>query len=167
MDIRERLPVHPVPGLVRTRRGQDLRLDGLVRVPCTLSTADLASLPSVEFAVPFECEEGWKVDLLRWRGVRLLDVLALGQPRADAAWVRVSAGEYTQPAALIDAEGALLATELNGQPLSQEHGGPWRLVLRGASCFSSVKWVDHLELTAEPGEATGQAIALSRLAREP
>jgi DMSO/TMAO reductase YedYZ molybdopterin-dependent catalytic subunit len=163
MDIRERLPVHPVPGLVRTGRGQDLRLDGLVKIPCTLSTTDLASLPSLEVSSPFECEEGWKVDLLRWRGVRLLDVLALAQPRTGAAWVRVSAGEYTQPVALVDAEGALLATELNGQPLSREHGGPWRLVLPAASCFSSVKWVDNLELAAEPGEATGQVIALARL----
>ncbi|HEU0167242.1 MAG TPA: molybdopterin-dependent oxidoreductase [Chloroflexota bacterium] len=165
MDIRQRLPVHPVPELVHNARGQELRLDGLVRVPCALSAAELASLPTVELSSPFECEEGWRVDLLRWRGVRLLDVLALAKPRAEAVWVRVSAGEFTQPVALTDAEGALLASELNGQPLSQDHGGPWRLVLPGASCFSSVKWVDHLELTAQSGEASGQAIALARLGK--
>jgi DMSO/TMAO reductase YedYZ molybdopterin-dependent catalytic subunit len=166
MDILDRLPVHAVPEPVRGGHAQLLRLDGLVKVSRTLSTADLASLPRVELSSPFECEEGWKVDVLRWRGVRLLDVLALGQPRVEAAWVRVSAGEYTEPVALIEVEGALVATELDGQTLSREHGGPWRLVRPGARCFSSVKWVDHLELTAEPGEGTGQAIALARLERQ-
>jgi len=100
---------------------------------------------------------------LSWRGVRLTDVLALGRPLAEAVWVRVSSGEYAHPVALKGAERALLADELNGQPLGPEHGGPWRLVIPGARCFSSVKWVDHLELTAEPGERTGQAIARARL----
>jgi len=33
----------------------------------------------------------------------------------------------------------------------------------GRECFTSVKWVDRLELTAEAGERTGEHIACSRL----
>jgi DMSO/TMAO reductase YedYZ molybdopterin-dependent catalytic subunit len=65
--------------------------------------------------------------------------------------------------ALADCERAVLAIYLNGRPLEIEHGAPWRLVLPGGSCFTSVKWVERLELAAQPGEQSGRAIARARL----
>ena len=166
MDVRQTLPEHPVPETARRMaRRLELKIDGLVEALRILSTANLARLARVEVTTPFECEEGWEVRNLTWRGIRLNDVLALGVPSREARWVRVSSGDYAVPLALVDAEQALLAEELNGQPLGLEHGGPWRLVVTGGVCFTSVKWVDHLELTMEPGEETGRAIAGARLAK--
>ncbi len=165
MEIRSRLPEHPIPeGVRRAVQMGRLVVDGLVEQASAFSPADLAGLPRAELTEPFICEEGWQVPRLTWCGVRLLDVLAIAQPRAEAHWLRVSAGEYAVPLSLEEAGQAILADELNGQPLSLSHGGPWRLVMSGAACFSSVKWVDHLELAAEPGEASGEAIARARLA---
>jgi DMSO/TMAO reductase YedYZ molybdopterin-dependent catalytic subunit len=114
---------------------------------------------------PFVCEEGWQTPALTWEGVRLLDVLELGEPRSGAGWVRVCAGDYAVPLAVNDAAAAVLAERLNGELLGLDHGGPWRLVIPGASCFTSVKWVDRLQLAAEPGDASGERIARGRLER--
>src|SRR5205823_13427947 len=108
----------------------------------------------------------WQVPSLRWRGVRLGDLLALVRPLASARHVRVYAGEYAVPLALDAAQDALLAEALNGEPLSVAHGAPWRLVVPGGQCFTSVKWVERLEVTAAPGAADGERIARARLQRD-
>jgi DMSO/TMAO reductase YedYZ molybdopterin-dependent catalytic subunit len=91
-----------------------------------------------------------------------MDVLALAKPLPTAHYVRVHAGNYVVPLSLAEAEHALLADTLNDQPLAVEHGAPWRLALAGGACFTSVKWVDRLELCAEPGENVGQRVAQRR-----
>jgi DMSO/TMAO reductase YedYZ molybdopterin-dependent catalytic subunit len=75
----------------------------------------------------------------------------------------VRAGNYWTALPLDQIDDALLCDRLNGEPLSRAHGAPWRLVVSGGACFTSVKWVSALELVAEPGEATAEAIARGRL----
>jgi DMSO/TMAO reductase YedYZ molybdopterin-dependent catalytic subunit len=115
------------------------------------------------FEEPFVCEEGWSVAGLCWGGVRLAELLALAQPLPAARYVRAGAGSYVVPVRLPDAAGARVCDELNGTPLSIEHGAPWRLVLPGGACYTSVKWLDRLKLTAEAGEHAAQRIARARL----
>lgn len=165
MEVRESLPRHTVPSSVLASGARALRVEGLVERPLTLRPDDLANLPRARLAEPFTCEEGWQTTALSWDGVRLPDVLDLAGPRAEGGWVRVSAGDYTVPLPVAAAAEAVLADSLDGEPLSIEHGAPWRLVLPGASCFTSVKWVDRLELAAEPGDASGGRIARARLDR--
>ena len=157
------LPVHPVPEAVRRRPEWTIRVDGLVERPRVLSRRDLSRLPRYEIQCDFRCEEGWHVEDLRWRGIRLIDILALAGSRAPAAFVRVSSDGYVVPVALADVAAALLCDELDGRPVTLEHGGPWRLMLPRSECFTSVKWVDRLEVTATPGESTGEQIARARL----
>jgi DMSO/TMAO reductase YedYZ molybdopterin-dependent catalytic subunit len=80
---REHLPIFsPAPAdEARAARGL-LRIDGLVAQPLELSLADLRALPRIGLDEAFVCEEGWTVPGLRWRGIRLADVLALAQPLA-------------------------------------------------------------------------------------
>ena len=164
MEIRQSLPLHDVP---RDRRegaaGRLLRVDGLVARRLELSQADLAQLPRVDLEEPFVCEEGWSVPGLRWGGVRLADILALAQPVGAASYVRASSGAWVVPIPLVDAASVLVCDELNGEPLSVEHGAPWRLVPSGGPCYSNVKWLDRLELTAEPGEHDAERLARARL----
>ncbi len=164
MEKRASLPEHPVPSKLLKA---DLRVDGLVERPVTLRRNDLAGLPRTEIVETFTCEEGWEVPGLRWRGVRLRDVIERAGVQDTARWVRLSAGEYTVPVSIDQAGSALLADELNGKPLTLEHGAPWRLVVPGASCFTSVKWVDRLELSTDPGDRSGERTALARLNQRP
>jgi DMSO/TMAO reductase YedYZ molybdopterin-dependent catalytic subunit len=163
METRSTLPNHPVPDVVPGARSGVLRVDGLVERAIELSQESVGLLRRTALDEPFTCEEGWSVPGLRWRGIRLLDVLALARPLPAARFVRVCAGTYILPLAVADAESALLCDELSGEPLHVEHGAPWRLVVPGGKCFSSVKWVDRLELVSALGDGTAEAIARGRL----
>jgi DMSO/TMAO reductase YedYZ molybdopterin-dependent catalytic subunit len=86
-----------------------------------------------------------------WHGIPLLQVIALAQPLETARYVRVCAGSYALPVALAEAQEALLCDQLDGQPIPQRHGAPWRLLLPGGATHTSVRWIDRLEVTEEPG----------------
>jgi len=77
--------------------------------------------------------------------------------------LRVGAGAYEVTLALDSLDGALLCDALDGKPLSPEHGAPWRLLVPCDKCFTSVKWVDRLEVTSGRGEPLGERVARSRL----
>jgi GntR family transcriptional regulator len=155
-EVRPRLPAHPVPPPVRAAVGHDrLEVSGLVARAASLCHADLAPLGRTTLQQPFACDEGWVVPSLRWTGVRLAEVLALAEPLAAARFVRVRAGAYAMPLSLAEVSEALLADELDGEPLALEHGAPWRLVVPGGACHTSVKWVDRLEVVAQANLAAG------------
>ncbi|MGC2210089.1 MAG: molybdopterin-dependent oxidoreductase [Candidatus Korobacteraceae bacterium] len=157
----ESLPVHPTG-----RAGAEpktIRIDGLAAHPAELALADLQRLPQQELTEDFSCEEGWTVPNLKWQGPTLEAVLAIAEPHSEAKWVQASAGDFSVPIPLQEAHRVLLAISLGGEAVPTEHGGPVRLVLAGGDCWTSIKWIDHLELRAAPGENTGKTIALGRL----
>lgn len=166
MDIRDDLPNHP-PQQEQLPAADDagaLRYSGLVAQPGRLSPTRLAALPRRQLAERFACEEGWAVDGLVWEGIPLAAVVACCQPLPTARYVLVVAGGYRVALALAEVDRALLCDHLKGEPLTVEHGAPWRLVLSGGACFTSVKWVSALEFAAEATTETGEQIARDRLA---
>lgn len=132
-----------------------LHVGGLVTAARVFAPEDLARLPRTGLATDFHCHGKSSSSDRLWQGPRLVDVLSLAGPAPTAQYIRVGAGEYVVPLSRQEAEEAILADTVNGQPLSVENGGPWRLVLPGVRCFANVKWVDRLEAAAEPGENTG------------
>lgn len=164
MEIRSNLPVHTKHGDRPDRnREPRLRVEGLVARSVDIRRAEMAALPHTTHEEPFTCEEGWTVPRVRWRGVQLADVIALANPLPSARYVRVHAGNYAVPVSLDEAAVALVCDEMDGRALTAAHGAPWRLLVPGRECFTSVKWVDRLELTAQAGERTGEHIARGRL----
>ena len=155
------LPVHPgsPPESDRPR----LVVEGLVAHRLELTPADLALLPLADMTDDFRCLEGWSVPGLHWRGVALTTLLDAAGIAANASHVQASAGDFSTPLTLDQARRALLATHLDDAPLAREHGGPVRLVVPGADCFTSIKWLDRIELSAQPGQDTAREIALGRL----
>ena len=168
MEIRKTLPVHDVPpDARRNATAPKLRIDGLVTNPRWIDPADLASLPRTSLNEEFSCEEGWTVPEQRWSGIALSEVLSLAGPLPEAKFVRVGAGAFVVPLAIEDIEAAVLCDTLNDSTIPLEHGAPWRLFVPGKSCYTSVKWVDRLEVTSQPGENAGERIARSRLPKKP
>lgn len=160
-DVLEVLPSHPNS---RPDAGsKPLCIDGLVANPMELTAVDLQGLRQQELTEDFNCVEGWTVPTVKWRGVALETILRLVGVDPKAQWVQASAGEFSVPIPLQETPRALLATQLAGDPLPIEHGGPVRLVLSGGDCWTSIKWLDHLELRAKPGKNIGKEIALGRL----
>jgi DMSO/TMAO reductase YedYZ molybdopterin-dependent catalytic subunit len=156
----------------RPEQWAGLRVDGLVAAPRLFSKAELEALAHASLTDDFRCEEGWQVDNQRWEGVSLADLLQLVQPLSTARYAEISAAAYSVavPLSTADASGSeattpsrvLLANRLNGEALPEVHGGPCRLVMAGAVCYASVKWVDHIRLTAERPDETAPHIAAQR-----
>jgi len=143
--------------------GDGIVVDGLVAYRRTLTAADLAPLRRFVITEDFVCEEGWTVPNVRWCGVRLIDVLAAAQPLPTARYVRVCAGVYATPVPLASSQDVLLCDHMDDHPLTRDDGGPWRLLWPGHACFTSVKHVARLELTADAGPEDAKRIALGRL----
>lgn len=161
----ERLPVFWAPDPPRDVDAWTVRVEGLVSSPAQLPVGAIRAMPAAELTVDFRCEEGWEVPELRWTGVPLLDLLRESAPLPDAKYVGVAAGGFVTWLDLsqVESSRALLAYDLQGQPIPWEHGGPLRLVLADGLCYQSVKWVDRLVLASEPGVETAEHIAMDRL----
>ena len=108
--------------------------------------ADIKALPRVEMTTQLKCIEGWSI-IVNWAGTRFADFLAKyplasrsGQPIRDVANPPADLAPYVSLVTPdeeyyvgLDMHSAihpqtLLCYEINGQPLSLEHGAPLRLV---------------------------------------
>jgi DMSO/TMAO reductase YedYZ molybdopterin-dependent catalytic subunit len=95
-----------------------------------------------------DCTGGWYARAA-WEGARLDRLLPPGAPDqagANASVVVASATGYRRRLPLADARTLLLATRLDGRPLSAGHGFPARLVAPGRRGFWWVKWVTSIDL---------------------
>jgi DMSO/TMAO reductase YedYZ molybdopterin-dependent catalytic subunit len=134
-----------------------LTLDGLVRRPMSLTWDDLRALPRTQWTRDFQCVTGWRVDDVRWEGVRLRDLLAEAGVDDDAQAVTFYShdGVYTESLTLDQAmdDEVLVATHLDGDVVSQAHGGPVRLVVVPMYGYKSLKWLSRIELVdaVDPG----------------
>ncbi|MFL6568330.1 MAG: sulfite oxidase [Chthoniobacterales bacterium] len=109
-----------------------------------------------------------------WRGVWLRDVLARAGVKENAAEVILEGADrgaikepprppneinYARSLPLEKAQGdVLLAFEMNGAPLTPEHGFPLRAVVGGWFGMASVKWLQRIIVTATPFNGYYQSI---------
>jgi DMSO/TMAO reductase YedYZ molybdopterin-dependent catalytic subunit len=105
-----------------------------------------------------------------WKGARLSDVFERVRAKREANRVLISGFDsYTTKSAssvpgaswVFTAEelkkaGAFLATEMNGSPLTRDHGSPVRLVVPGWYGCTCIKWVDEITFTDDSATATSQ-----------
>lgn len=165
-----------LPDLLDTTKPWQLLLDGLVEKPIALDLADLAPLTQPMGVHLIECSgngNGGKFGLLgaaQWAGVPVAALLAMTKPTAAAARVLVEGFDlHSKPSennqslagaswifAPGDLDDALLATEMNGQPLPPDHGAPLRLLVPGWYGCCNIKWVTRIAWVEDGVAATGQ-----------
>ncbi|WP_396222591.1 sulfite oxidase [Gemmatimonas sp.] len=145
-----------------------------------ISLDALAAMPQHEVLMTMECAGNWRlgmdpvpagepwqcgaVSTTRWRGVALATVLANAGPASGAVEV-LARGADAGPRD--DAEGivrferslpfdvamhpdTLLATHMDGEPLTPDHGAPVRLVVPNWYGMASVKWLAALDVLNAP-----------------
>ena len=143
-----------------------LRIDGLVRRPRELGYDELLRLPRAEQTSDFHCVTGWSVGGVRWAGVRFRDLLALTGPLPQAHALRFVSAENPYEDTLTLAQAlradAMLAYEMDGQPLSRPHGAPVRVVMPEMYGYKNVKWVERIELVARPSDGFWEKLGYDR-----
>jgi molybdopterin-dependent oxidoreductase-like protein protein len=110
--------------------------------------ASLAALPQHEVTCRLDCTSGWYATG-RWRGVLVSDLLGSAPAGTRSLQVRSHTG-YSRRFDPGIAGAMLLATHLDGEPLSAGMGAPVRLVVPGRRGFWWVKWVTAVEPSTEP-----------------
>jgi len=133
---------------VPTERWQ-LRIDGDCENPLTLSFQDFMALEQVDDVSDFHCVTTWSRLNLRWRGVRVSDLLALALPKASATHLMCHAyDDYSTNVSLAEAlkPDVLLVHSVDGKPLPREHGGPVRMITPQLYAWKGAKWINRLEL---------------------
>lgn len=146
-----------------------LNITGLVGRTMTLSLDDIMSMDKVEFDAGFECGGNrpagiWNglVGNARWGGISLRSLLTeariedegieivfygadKGIENVRETDVEVAFGRSMH---IDDAMGtdAILAYEMNGEPLPHYHGAPLRLLVPGWYGVCNVKWLEQINV---------------------
>ena len=128
-----------------------LRIEGLVEQPLDLSYEELLALPRADQVSDFHCVTGWSVPDVRWAGVRFADLMAAARPKASArALAFVSAERPFFESLTLEQAGrddAMLAYEMDGRPITREHGAPCRVVMPAMYGYKGTKWLQTIVVT--------------------
>ncbi|MEP7320151.1 MAG: sulfite oxidase-like oxidoreductase [Panacibacter sp.] len=125
-----------------------LTLDGAVEHPVTLTWDDFMALPQTDDTSDFHCVTTWSKLNMNWKGVRLLDLAALVQPKETATHILCYGyDDYTTNVSLEEAlkPDVLLVHSYEGKPLPEEHGGPVRMITPQLYAWKGSKWISRIE----------------------
>lgn len=117
----------------------------------SLTLADIRTLPKHEETIDFKCVEGWST-VTSFAGARLSEFTAKFAPDgASAQYVGMQTPDKNYYVSL-DMPSALhpqtlLAWEMNGQTLTQDHGAPLRLVMPVKYGIKNIKRIARIEYT--------------------
>jgi DMSO/TMAO reductase YedYZ molybdopterin-dependent catalytic subunit len=125
-----------------------LIVDGAVEYPLHLNWTDFMALPQTADTSDFHCVTTWSKLNMNWKGVRLLDLAALAQPKENATHILCYGyDDYTTNVSLEEAlkPDVLLAHTVEEQPLPREHGGPVRMITPQLYAWKGSKWINRIE----------------------
>src|SRR5438034_3104273 len=154
-----------------------LTLDDLRRMPAVERAVTLECAGNGRLAMrPLPIGEtvgDYAVSTARWKGALLHEVLERARPAANGVEVRFEGADHgsyhLKPVlpetdqsdltfvrslalshAIDPAAELLIAYEMNGEPLSPDHGAPLRLIAPHWFAVASVKWLRHIDVLTEP-----------------
>jgi DMSO/TMAO reductase YedYZ molybdopterin-dependent catalytic subunit len=132
--------------------------------PQALSIADLKQMGFETMATVLQCSGS-----VMWAGIPVREVLqALGGVSAGMVYMTGTGGEKLpegiDPNAVVversvpvaAMQDAMLAWEMNGEPMPLAHGGPLRLIVPGYSGVNNIKYIKRLAFTKEQTQAAIQ-----------
>ena len=159
-----------------------LVIDGCTRSTQTLAYSDIISMPRRTMPITMECAgnnrtdldppvsgnkfQGGAISTAIWAGAALLDALDLAGILKEAQEIVFKGADsgipyegkppspYARSLPLDEAmhHEVLLAYEMNGEPLPEDHGYPLRLIVPGWYGMASVKWLTRITLIDHPYE---------------
>jgi DMSO/TMAO reductase YedYZ molybdopterin-dependent catalytic subunit len=162
--------------LLPEAKSWQIGMAGPTRHPVRLPIAEIRSAAKPTGLHLMECAGNVRltrfgmISVGHWAGVSMSEILESAVAKPEGSRVLISGFDrYVAPsgssvpgaswiftAQELKEAGAFLATELNGQPLTPDHGAPVRLVVPGWYGCTCIKWVDSITLVDEKVEATSQ-----------
>jgi DMSO/TMAO reductase YedYZ molybdopterin-dependent catalytic subunit len=156
--------------------GWHIAVDGLVALKHIIRVREiqLAARPLgihlVECAGNTRAAHFGMISVGDWTGVPMEEILTAAKPTKNATQVLVSGFDQyvtnsvtSTPGASwifgledLTKAGAFLATQMNGKPLSPDHGAPVRLIVPNWYGCTCIKWVDRISLVNDSAAATSQ-----------
>ena len=131
----------------------NLNLHGLVNTPMTLTYDQILALPSVEEYATLECVSnmigGDLMSTALWKGVKLKDLLASAGVSSGANYVVFKCYDGYDVGIPLEnamADGTILAYQMNGVNLPEDHGYPLRAIVPGLYGMMNAKWITEIEL---------------------
>jgi DMSO/TMAO reductase YedYZ molybdopterin-dependent catalytic subunit len=140
-----------------------LKIEGAASGPLTLPLAAILELPRQQLTTELRCVEGWSM-IVTWTGARLADFIAAYPPAMrDGSRPNPARPDLLPRFVGLETPGrgyyvgldlasalhpqTLLAYEINGRPLSWEHGAPLRLAIPIKYGVKSLKRIGTLRYT--------------------
>ena len=121
----------------------------------TNTMEDILALPKVEMTIEHKCVEGWS-HIVTWGGTRFSDFMALyadqlGEDTTEFVSMETPDREYFVGLDMPSMRNSqmLLAYELQGEPLTQEHGAPLRLATPNKYGIKTIKRIGTIQFTNE------------------
>ena len=139
-------------------RDYRLKVHGLVENPVELSLEEIRALGKKTQITLTHCLLGWS-GIAEWGGLPMAELIRLVRPKPEARMALFhSFGEGKEGGLYYESNSlanlmhpqTLLAYEMNGAALSEQHGSPLRLRVENQLAFKMVKWVRAIEFVASP-----------------
>ncbi|MBO0707248.1 MAG: molybdopterin-dependent oxidoreductase [Candidatus Dormibacteraeota bacterium] len=139
--------------------GWSIQIRGMVANPTTLTLSNLRSMPATTITLTQECISnlvgGGQISTGTFTGVPLRHLLDLARPQPGASMLGFTAADgYTETLDLQTATTdtqILVAYDLDGRPLPDQHGYPARILIPAHYGMRSPKWLTRINVgTSEP-----------------
>jgi DMSO/TMAO reductase YedYZ molybdopterin-dependent catalytic subunit len=153
-----------------------IQLGGLVEKPVTITQKHLETLAKPAGTHLMECAGNFRtaqfglMSVAEWAGVPMAQVLesVKALPRGKRILVSgfdryesesansIPGASWIFTSGELKSTGAFLATQMNGEALTRDHGAPLRLVVPGWYGCTCIKWVTEIAVVDENAAATSQ-----------
>lgn len=129
-----------------------LRVFGEVEQEQVFTFQQLLELPQHQIKRDIHCVTRWSKLDTEWEGVRFADLMPLLGVKPEAKHVMIHADQdYDTNVPLEDLlqEDVILAHRFDGEPLTDKHGWPMRLIVPHLYFWKSAKWIRGIEFMKE------------------
>ena len=128
-----------------------LAVKGKVASPRSFSLDQLKGLPTVSRTIDLHCVTRWSKLGVTFTGILLSDLLLEVGGVEEGQYISFESNSVRGHSSSLKLSTALeletlIAWEVDGRPLPDQHGGPLRNIVPGRYFYKSVKWLNGIEI---------------------